>query len=289
MTVERWTRHRSSVSRASFVAACVVAPVAVLAQTSDQVNESNNPLTPAITVNLQDQWAPRLYDSDDATNALLLRGVLPHLLGGVPQILRATLPIPTAPSAGGNKTGLGDLNLFDLVLMKREKVMLGFGPQLTLPTATDPALGTGKWQAGLAAVAIAPQSWGLLGGLITWQHSFAGPSSRPTQNNLTVQPFYIYRGQRRAKSAIYSWRETRTQVLPSTRHRAGGWVRQLCALDLFRLTAARTSVFNASSLIFSPSRKSIARRVFPSRLELKRREGSLRDAPLAKVIFTTLL
>src|SRR3954451_23797956 len=33
----------------------------------------------------------------------------------------------------------------------------------------------------------------------------------------------------------------------------------------------------------------MARRVFPSRLELKRPEGSFSDAPLAKVIFTTLL
>ena len=33
---------------------------------------------------------------------------------------------------------------------------------------------------------------------------------------------------------------------------------QLLALDLFRVTAARTSVFNAASLTFSPSRKSIA-------------------------------
>src|ERR1043165_1380927 len=33
----------------------------------------------------------------------------------------------------------------------------------------------------------------------------------------------------------------------------------------------------------------MARRVFPSRLELKRREGSFSAAPLAKVIFTTLL
>src|SRR5438034_9905972 len=34
---------------------------------------------------------------------------------------------------------------------------------------------------------------------------------------------------------------------------------------------------------------SIARRVFRSRLELKRRPGSFRDAPLAKVSFTTSL
>jgi hypothetical protein len=46
--------------------------------------------------------------------------------------------------------------------------------------------------AGLAAVAVAPQSWGLIGDLVTWQHSFAGQSDRPTQNNLTTQPFFIY-------------------------------------------------------------------------------------------------
>src|SRR5437016_14586530 len=34
---------------------------------------------------------------------------------------------------------------------------------------------------------------------------------------------------------------------------------------------------------------SIARRTFPSRLELKSRAGSFRDAPLAKVSFTTFL
>src|SRR3984893_16890501 len=34
---------------------------------------------------------------------------------------------------------------------------------------------------------------------------------------------------------------------------------------------------------------SIARRAFPSRLELKRRAGSFRDAPLEKVSFTTFL
>jgi hypothetical protein len=61
------------------------------------------------------------------------------------------------------------------------------------------------------------------------------------------------------------------------------------AIDLFRVTAARMRAFNASSSIFSPSWKSMARLVFPSRLALKRPERSFRAAPLAKVIFTTFL
>src|SRR5207249_1991184 len=57
--------------------------------------------------------------------------------------------------------------------------------------------------------------------------------------------------------------------------------------DLLRATACRTSALNADSSTSSPSWMSIARRTFPSRLELKRRAGSFRDAPLAKVSFTT--
>ena len=64
---------------------------------------------------------------------------------------------------------------------------------------------------------------------------------------------------------------------------------QRWAVDWFRVTAARMSVFNASSSIVSPSRTSMARLVFPSRLALKRPAGSGKAAPLANVIFTTFL
>jgi hypothetical protein len=134
------------VARALGVLALSLAPMTVIAQSADQVNDANNPLTPSITANLQDQWAPQLYDTDGGTNAGLLRGVLPHLLRGLPQIVRATLPIVTPPDVSGNKTRLGDLNLIDLALFKKSGLALGFGPQLTVPTATDSLLGTGKWQ-----------------------------------------------------------------------------------------------------------------------------------------------
>src|SRR5206468_9763380 len=48
-------------------------------------------------------------------------------------------------------------------------------------------------------------------------------------------------------------------------------------------------VFRAFSSSLSPSWKSMARLTLPSRLELKRPEGSVREAPLGKVIFTTFL
>src|SRR3954468_14290498 len=54
-------------------------------------------------------------------------------------------------------------------------------------------------------------------------------------------------------------------------------------------TAARRRSFKAVSLTFSPSWMSMARRTFPSRLELNRPEGSGNAAPLANVILTTFL
>src|SRR5262249_33463706 len=52
-------------------------------------------------------------------------------------------------------------------------------------------------------------------------------------------------------------------------------------------TVALTSAWNAAASTVSPSRMSIARRVLPSRLELKRRDGSGTLAPRANVSFTT--
>ena len=60
-------------------------------------------------------------------------------------------------------------------------------------------------------------------------------------------------------------------------------------LSRLSATAARIRSFKAASSILSSSWMSMARRTFPSRLELKRPEGSFNEAPLAKVSFTTLL
>ena len=51
---------------------------------SADVNAANNPLTPKISINLHDQWAPELYDLDEPSNAFLLRGPIPHKPGGTP-------------------------------------------------------------------------------------------------------------------------------------------------------------------------------------------------------------
>lgn len=169
---------------------------ATLADNAETANKSNNPLNLAPGLNLQDYYTPSLYDTDAHTNDLLLRGTLPLAPGEVlpvAQLLRATLPVSTRPAPhGGYSTGMGDLNLFDIFLLKTEGVQLGIGPQITAPTAEHDELGTGKWQAGLAAVAIDASPRGLLGALVQYQSSFAGDHDRAHVETATLQPFIMH-------------------------------------------------------------------------------------------------
>ena len=89
---------------------------------------------------------------------------------------------------------MGDLNMFAAYLFDIGKpgVAFGVGPQVALDTASDDATGTGKTQAGLAAVYFDGSSplfqWG---GLVTWQTDVTGDSDRDDTELLVVQPFYF--------------------------------------------------------------------------------------------------
>ena len=90
-------------------------------------------------------------------------------------------------------SGVGDLQVFDLVTIKESWGRWGFGPALVFPTASDEALGQGKWQAGLAVALIYTRVKNLTVGAV-WQNpfSFAGDSDRAGVNNLIITPTLTY-------------------------------------------------------------------------------------------------
>ncbi|WP_392889055.1 hypothetical protein ACF6ZU_28090 [Pseudomonas migulae] len=183
-------------ANAFLLAASMTSAVCAHADNAETANKSNNPLNLAPGMNLQDYYTPKFYDSNIHSNDVLLRGTLPIASNdfiGVPQLLRATAPISTRPDPhGGYSTGEGDLNVFDIFLLKTDGVQLGIGPMITAPTADQDELGTGKWQAGLAAIAIDSSPRGLLGALVQYQSSFAGDNDRPHVESATFQPFVIH-------------------------------------------------------------------------------------------------
>jgi hypothetical protein len=189
------------------------------AQSAAEVAKANNPLAPVTAVNLHNYFVPTLYGvPGQSANAMMVRGVFATSR----MILRATLPLSTAPSGAGDAvSGLGDFNVFDAFLLTsgESKTQFGVGPLLVIPTATDDVLGTGKWQAGGAVVAVSNVTPAVLVfGLVTYQHSFAGDSARATTSVVTAQPgavFQVGGGYYIRTSGIWQWNtETGDYAIP---------------------------------------------------------------------------
>lgn len=158
--------------------------------------QANNPLAAFKTFNLQNQYNGSLTGSNNTANSFFLRGALPVTAFGGDWLVRATLPINHFPDplTGGSETGLGDFNVFAAYLIDtgNPNLSFGIGPQLTAPTASEDALGSGKWSGGIANVLFNTATPGFQWGyLLTWQASFAGSDTRAKVNNGAFQPLLI--------------------------------------------------------------------------------------------------
>ena len=160
---------------------------------AEDLAQANNPLATMKTFNLHNYYTPELFGIPDETaNTFWFRYAQP--VGRF--LVRASLPVPTVPVAGQPEaeSGVGDFNVFGAYLAVSDPTFtFGIGPLVTAPTADDDALGTGKWQGGVAAVIFGvPSPQFQYGGLITWQGSFAGDKGREDTSFLAVQPFGIW-------------------------------------------------------------------------------------------------
>lgn len=103
--------------------------------------------------------------------------------GGVPG--RPGNPNPTA---GERAFGLSDLIHASFFTPENQaKFIWGAGFVLSLPTATDEVLGSGKWAAGPAIRLVYRFGPWNLGGIAGQRWSFAGQSSRPDLNALIIR------------------------------------------------------------------------------------------------------
>jgi hypothetical protein len=169
----------------------------VMADSSGDAAQANNPLANMTAFNLQNYYIGDLTESDEDANQFWLRYAKPFSVGESLWLLRASLPVNSFPTApfGNTETGLGDLNLFTAYLIDtgNPAVSFGFGPQLTVPTATKDSLGSEKWSAGLVNVLFNASSPKFqYGYLLSWQHSFAGDDDRSDVNVGAFQPFAFY-------------------------------------------------------------------------------------------------
>ena len=167
------------------VAVLALAAPATAAAKDNSQNEANDPLTPKMAVQAHDYVQPVMSGQPEhGAHQLYLRHVVPHETLGIDQIARASLPlIANSWGPDGAWNGIGDLTVYDMAIAHIGKTKLGAGPLVVAPTATAPALGSGKWQGGAQTVVSAKHDWGLTALLSSYQQSFDG-----NLQTLTLQP-----------------------------------------------------------------------------------------------------
>jgi hypothetical protein len=165
-------------------------------QTEALAREAQNPLAKLISVPLQNNFNFNVGPNNVTQYILNIQPVIPISLNDDWNLITRTImpiinqpsPAPGAPQA----SGMGDINptLF-LSPANSGKLIWGFGPTFTLPTATDSLLGNQQWCAGPAVVALTMQGHWVVGALVNQQWSFAGWGDHYVSAFLT-QPFVNY-------------------------------------------------------------------------------------------------
>jgi len=126
------------------------------------ISQSNNPLSDLIGFNANEYYAGSLYSATGVGNLMNLQAVIIPVKKheGLRHLIRATMPLETTPDTPTSyASGFGDFVIQDAFKFSKAGATTewGVGPMLVAPTATADALGTGKWQIGVAAVVVQQQ------------------------------------------------------------------------------------------------------------------------------------
>lgn len=162
----------------------------------------NNPLTSLWSLTLQENYSILEGDNIDgktSANTLFFQPALPIPFGDdMVFIARPVFPLVTSPilrpdgSTKSHKNGFGDMQLFALLGPdKSDGLVWGVGGTFVFPTASDDILGSGKWQAGPAAMVFNMGEKWTTGFVLQHWWSFAGDSDRRDQNHTDFQ--YVIR------------------------------------------------------------------------------------------------
>jgi len=179
----------------------------------------SNPVASLISVPFQENLDFGFgADGDGARSTLNIQPVVPLSIGSDWNLIIRTILLVTyqtgVSAPGSSEFGLGDI-VQSFFLSPKEPgpsgIILGAGPVILYPSATDRALGADKWGAGPTIVALKQSgklTYGVLGNHI-W--SFAGSESRSDLSATFMQPFLSYTTAKATTYALnsettYDWK-----------------------------------------------------------------------------------
>ena len=200
-------RHGSK-TRTLVIVICLILTIPAFTVADDEgelAKASQNPVGDIISLPFE-YWHYDGMANSGSADAIMLKPVYPVRIGNINLINRVIIPylgIDTnkegsdlgeidVPPTFSRESGLGNIQYQGfLTPAKPGRIIWGVGPVVELPTNTS-GLGSDKWSAGPAAVALSmPGNW-VLGALVQNIWSFAGPSDESDVNKFTFQYFLNY-------------------------------------------------------------------------------------------------
>jgi hypothetical protein len=167
------------------------------AEQAELAKKLQNPVASLISVPIQNNWDFGIGPAQAFKYTANIQPVIPFSLSEDWNLItRTIMPVIYAQSpvvGGSDHSGLGDI-VQSFFLSPKEPVggwILGAGPVMYYPTATDPVLGAGRWGAGPTVVALRQEhgfTYGILANQI-WSFAGWGPQN---VNATFLQPFVSY-------------------------------------------------------------------------------------------------
>jgi hypothetical protein len=161
--------------------------------TQELAKEKHNPFADQITVPIQLSSGLDVGPGNGTTGGLNVQPAIPISLGQNWEVITRPSFSILASEQPNRKLGFGDIELQTYLSPGSiDKWVWGVGSDLQLPTATENALGTGKWSAGPAVGLVYVNGPWVNGILANHVWSFAGESDRADVSQSTFEPVISY-------------------------------------------------------------------------------------------------
>ena len=162
----------------------------------DLAKAAQNPVANMISLPFQNNTNTGIGPDDETQNIMNIQPVWPVSLNEDWNLItRTIMPVVSQPdifTGDGRINGIGDTTFTAFMSPKdADEIIWGVGPVFLLPTATNDALGSDRWGAGISGVALAmPGKW-VIGSLVSNVWSVGG-SGEQDINLFTWQYFINY-------------------------------------------------------------------------------------------------